>query len=279
MLRLCLIALLALVGVLTAERRAAGQSVAIAPQVLVLDARSRTASLVLVNQDGAPADVTLSFFYAYPETDADGAMRLRTFTSVEDTMPSAASWIRSYPDRLVLQPYERRAVRLLASPPPDLATREFWTRLMVSVRGRRVAVEGIGESSGISVGLDLEVRSVLGVFYRPTGLSTGLALGDLRTVVERDSLIVRARLTRRGNAAFVGSLTAVLRDERQKLRASATLPLGVYYELDPRIALPVSGLPPGRYELVVEAVTTRPDLPSRSLLQAAPIRVQRSLTL
>jgi len=268
------IALISLIGSVPA----AAQSVVVAPQMVVLDARSRTASVVLVNQEATPAEVTLSFFYGYPETDAEGTMRLRTFEVVLDSMPSSAEWIRSYPDRLVLKPYERRAVRLFANPPADLASREYWTRLMVAVRGRRLPVAGVA-GVGISVGLDLEVRSILGVFYRPADLSTGVALDDVRTALEQDTLVVRARLTRQGNAAFVGSLLATLRDERQQIVSTTTLPLGVYYSLEPRMLLPVGTLAPGNYELTLEAVSTRPDLSPQSLLPALPARAILSVRM
>jgi hypothetical protein len=46
----------------------------------------------------------------------------------------------------------------------------------------------------------------------------------------------------------------------------------VYYMLEPRFSLPVEGLPAGRYQLAVEAVSSRPDLPAEALLPTMPVR-------
>jgi hypothetical protein len=70
----------------------------------------------------------------------------------------------------------------------------------------------------------------------------------------------------------VGSLKATLRDRAGKALSSGLLPLGVYYTLEPRFSIPISGVPAGRYELSVEAVSSRPDLPADMLLATVPIR-------
>jgi hypothetical protein len=102
-----------------------------------------------------------------------------------------------------------------------------------------------------------------------------VSLERLRAQVEGDSLVGRTLLTRQGDAAFVGSLKAVLRDPAGKVRAQSQLPLGVYYALEPRFTLPVAGLPAGSYQLSVEAVSSRPDLAADLLLPTVP--VQRSV--
>jgi hypothetical protein len=95
--------------------------------------------------------------------------------------------------------------------------------------------------------------------------------------VEGDSIVGRALLTRRGEAAFVGSLKATLRDRAGRSVAESLLPLGVYYTLEPRFSLPLSGVAPGSYQLVLEARSSRPDLPASAMLAALP--VQRSMAI
>ncbi len=90
--------------------------------------------------------------------------------------------------------------------------------------------------------------------------------------MEGDSLVGRTLLTREGDAAFLGSLKAVLRDPTGKVRSQSLLPLGVYYAQEPRFTLPVAGLPAGSYELSVEAVSSRPDLAADLLLPTVPVR-------
>jgi hypothetical protein len=187
-------------------------------------------------------------------------------------MPSAASWVESFPRRLRMEPKSRATVRLLVSQPADRPPGEYWARVMIATKAGVLPVGGLPDSTGIQATLNIEVRSVVGLFYRVGTVTTGVAVDSLRATAQGDSLVGRVKLTRQGNAAFVGSIRAQLRDAGGQLRAERLLPLGVYYTLDPRFALPVRGLPPGRYELSVEALSSRPDLPSSLLLPTVPVR-------
>ncbi len=268
-----------LLGVAALPPRSVAQSLMVASPAVVIDGRSRTGSLTLINDGIAPAEVSVSTFCGYPVTDSIGRMYLRTFATVDDTMPCAATWLQSFPRRLRIDPKSRATVRLLATPPAGLEPREYWARVMVSAKAGQLPVSGIPDSSGVQASLALEVRSVVGLFYRHGDLRTGVTVEQVRAGVEGDSLVGRARLTRTGNAAFVGSLKVALLDGAGRLRGQTLLPLGVYYELEPRFSLPVTGLSPGRYDVVVEAVGSRPDLAADLLLPTVPVRQMLEVTL
>jgi P pilus assembly chaperone PapD len=252
--------------------RAAAQSLMVGSPAVVIDDRARTGALTLINDGIAPVEVSVSTFCGYPVTDSVGQMYLRTFAAVDDTMPCAAKWIQSFPRRLRVEAKSRATIRLLVTPPAALASGEYWARLMVAAKGGQAAVGGLTDTSFIQARLDLEVRSVVGLFYRKGSPHTSVALERLRAQVQGDSLVSRALLTREGDAAFVGSLNAVLRDPAGKVRSQTRLPLGVYYTLEPRFTLPVAGLPAGSYELSVEAVSSRPDLAADLLLPTVPVQ-------
>jgi hypothetical protein len=268
-----------LLALLLAPGRVCAQSLMVASPIVTIDDRTRTGLMVLINDGIAPLEASISTFYGYPVTDSLGQMYLRTFTQVDDTMPCAASWVQSFPRRLRIEPKSRATVRLLVTPPANLAPGEYWARVVVATKGGQVRVGGLADSSGIEAKLDIEVRSVIGLFYRVGAVKTGLALANLHTTEQGDSVIGRVTLTRQGSAAFVGSLKAQVRDAQGTVRAEQLLPLGVYYTLEPRFALPVAGLPPGRYQLAVEALSSRPDLPSNLLLSTVPVRASIEIGL
>ena len=243
---------------------AAAQGVMIAPHAIVIDARTRSGSVTLYNPTSEPAEVTVSVIFGYPVTDSAGNISLYAPEHPDSTAPSAAAWVQAFPRRLTVMPLERQLVRLLARPPASLPDGEYWARLVVATKGGAIPVAGV-DTSRISVGLNLEVRSVLGVYYRKGAVRTGLRVSGLRGAVEGDSLVTRVRLERQGNAAFLGTIHGTLVDSTGAVRAQLEMPLGVFTVLEPRLATAVGTLPRGRYKLRFLAEAVRADLPGLAL--------------
>ncbi len=250
----------------------AGQGVVIAPHAVFIDARTRSGAVLLYNPNTEPVEVAVSFFFGYPATDSAGSIVVRTVDHPDSTSPSAAGWIQAFPRRLTVPPLERQTIRLLASPAPSLADGEYWARLVISAKGVQLPVTGVADTARVRVGLTLEVRTIIGVFYRKGAVHTGVTVSGLRTAVVGDSLAVWARLTQQGNAAFIGRAHAVLADSAGKTVSEIKVPIGVYYTMEPRYALPIGALAPGRYQLRFELGTEREDLAPELVLPSPPVR-------
>ncbi|MGH7580490.1 MAG: fimbrial biogenesis chaperone, partial [Gemmatimonadales bacterium] len=240
---------------------ALAQGVLVAPHAVVIDHRSRSGSISLYNPGDEPSEVTLSTFFGYPVTDSAGAFELKTVERPDATMPSAATWVEAFPKRMLLGPKERQTVRLLARPPARLADGEYWARLVVSAKGGTVPITGVDDSSGVTVGLNLEVRTILPLQYRKGAVATSVRLSRLAATIEGDSLAVRMRLERMGTAAFIGTVRGVLADSTGQTVATLSSPVAVYYDVEPRLAaaLPGGRLAAGRYRLAVEVAAERED--------------------
>jgi hypothetical protein len=252
----------------------AAQGVLVAPHAVVIDHRTRSGALSLYNPGDAPAEISLSTFFGYPITDSAGEFDLRTVERPDPTMPSAAGWVEAFPKRMVLKPKERQTVRLLARPPAALNDGEYWARLVVAAKGGTVPVTGVDSSSGVTVGLNLEVRTVLPLQYRKGPVTTSARLSGLAAAWEGDSLAVRMRLERVGTAAFIGTVRGALVDSAGRTVTTFTNPVSVYYEVEPRLTavLPVPRPKPGRYKLRVEVAAEREDLAPETVLPARPVR-------
>jgi P pilus assembly chaperone PapD len=250
------------------------QGVLVAPHAVVIDHRTRSGALSLYNPGDAPAEISLSTFFGYPVTDSAGEFDLRTVERPDPTMPSAAGWVEAFPKRMVLQPKERQTVRLLARPPAALTDGEYWARLVVAAKGGTVPVTGVDSSSGVTVGLNLEVRTVLPLQYRKGAVATSVRLSRLATAVEGDSLVVRLRLERMGTAAFIGTVRGALVDSAGRTVTTFTSPVSVYYEVEPRLTAALPGGRPkaGRYRLRVEVAAEREDLAPETVLPSRPVR-------
>jgi P pilus assembly chaperone PapD len=255
-----------------AARSGAAQGVVIAPHAVYIDARARSASVLLYNPNPQPAEVTISTFFGYPVTDSLGRIVLDSVKVLDATMPSAAGWIQAFPRRLTVAPLERQTVRLLATPPPGLPDGEYWTRLVIAAKGGQVPITGVSDTAAVKVGLTLEVRTIIGVAYRKGPVRTGVAISRLRGRVVGDSVEVWSRLERQGNAAYVGTIHGTLVDSTRKVRGEFRAPIGVYYTMEPRYAAAVGALPPGRYWLMLELTTEREDLAPEVMLRSPAVR-------
>ena len=271
--------LFALVAVVAGFTRvAAAQGVLVAPHAIYLDHRTRSGSLTLYNPGADPVEITVSTFFGYPSTDSLGQFTIVTPDSVEAGMPSAAEWIDAFPRRMTLAPLQRQTVRLLARPPQGLADGEYWSRVLISAKGGVLQVAQ-ADSSGISVGLNLEVRSILPLIYRKGQLQTGLVLTDLRAGREGDSLRVRVRMERQGGAAYVGTARGALLDEKGNQVSKFEQPIAIYYTAEPFFMMPLARGTSGRYRLRLELSTERTDIAPELLLRAPVTRDSIDVTL
>src|SRR5207248_11156037 len=183
-----------------------------ASRAVLIGARARRGSVLLSNPRSAPVVASISLLFGYPVTDSLGRVALRTIDQPDSTMRSAAGWIQAFPRRLTVRPLERQTIRLLASPPPGLPAGEYWARLVIAARGGRAPGTGVTDTAAVKVGLTLEVRTIIGVYYRQGAVRTGVAMSNLRTALAGDSLVVRSRLVQQGNAPRMGTVQGVLTD-------------------------------------------------------------------
>lgn len=256
----------------------AAQGILIAPTTVIIDARSRSTSLLLVNPGDEPAEVEISSFFGYTVTDSAGRLQLHVPEHPDSGVTSAAEWIRVFPRRMTIEPKAQQTVRLLVSPPADLPDGEYWARLAVLARGGKVPITAAADT-GVTVGLSIEVRTLLPLLYRKGKVTTGVALSGLRAEREQDSVVVRGRFERQGNAAMIGTVRGELVDTAGRVRASFTQPISTYFSLEPRFTAPADSLPAGRYVMRMEVTPERRDLAPESLLQFRAVRDSAAVQL
>jgi hypothetical protein len=260
---------LALAGAVLAVSPVLLAAILVAPHAVFMDHRSRTGQVFLVNTGDAPEEVTIDLKYGYPATDSTGTVFIRLIEQPDSTEPSAAAWIRAYPRRAVLAPGQRQVVRLLATPPAGLPDGEYWSRIIATSRGSKVAV--VGGDSAISAGLSLELRTIISLSYRKGAVHTGVAVTDLRAIRQGDSLVVWFGAERQGNAAFLGTLTYQLVDATGKVRGEWETPVAIYYPLSRRYVFALDSVPAGPYTVRMNLTTARNDLDQKHILPAQPV--------
>jgi len=271
--------LLCVIVALFAPSVSMAQAILVAPQGVVLNNRERTGTVELYNPSTRAAEITIRPVYGHPTTTPDGDLTLSIIEQPDSSDRSAAGFVEAFPRRLVLQPNQRQTIRFLARPPVGLADGEYWARMIISSKDAEQAAGVTRDTTGVTVGLTLEVRTIIAVNYRNGAQRTGVQLGALTTVTTADSLVLRAPMQRIGTAAWIGLTTVRLRTDDGTVVATQTLQTAVYQSMSPRFAFDRTTLTPGRYRISVDLSSDRPDVTQGTLLRAPPQHGEAVITI
>jgi len=246
-------------------------AVTVTPTALYLDHRTRSATMTLYNPGTLPEEIEISFAFGYPRSDRDGNLDVMLLApdSVAPGEPSAAKWLRAFPQRLVLQPGQRQVVRILAQPPADLADGEYWARAMVLSRGGQPPIEQ--RQGDVTMMLSVETVIVASVNYRKGALTTGVAADSAFAMRTPDGLSVTMDLRRIGSAAYLGRLRLELVAPDGTVLADGEEQVAVYRDLRRRAYFPASLVVPAGSTVRYVLDTHRADLGPGNAISAPPV--------
>lgn len=248
---------------------AAIEAVYVSPTAVFMDDRAPSAQVTIGNAGDSPEEATVEIRFGFPDADSAGTPFVRMIDDPDSTYPSAADWVRAFPQRVLLQPKSQQVVRLLARPPAGLHAGEYWARLIVT--GQGVAPQVAGADTVVRAGLNLVIRLVASVNFRNGQVSTGVAVRDMTAEAEGDSLTVWTHMERKGNAAWLGTADFELVNQAGAVVRSWSSTLAVYVPMQRRFSFPLDSLAPGDYRVRLRLHTDRPDLPPERVLRSPAV--------
>jgi len=245
------------------------EAIYVAPTAVFMDDRSDATQVTIGNSGDTPEEATVELRFGFPDADSAGTPFVRMVDDPGPEYPSAADWIRAYPQRVRLAPKTQQVVRLLARPPADLPDGEYWSRLIVTGRGASIPVTSADTT--VRAGVNLVIRLVASVTYRKGKVTTGVAVRDLGAEADGDSLTLWAHLDRSGNGAFLGTADIELVNGGGSIVRRWSTALSVYVPMRRRFAFPLDSVAPGDYRVRLRLRAERPDLPAERVLPAPAV--------
>jgi P pilus assembly chaperone PapD len=235
----------------------AGQVLAgilVAPTVVVLSDKNRTARLDVNNPGTTPQEVTISFAWGLPESDSVGNVRVTLQdTNITDTK-SAIDWIKAFPRQIVIPPNGSQVIRFVVTPPKGLADGEYWGRVVVRSKEGQKEIPTALADGAITTKLNMIMQTAIMIKYRTGSLSSEVEVTSTNAQKTDSTVSVTIDLASKGNVSYVGVLTCRLLDANKKEVSRAQTDLAVYRELRRRMELPLKGST-GRYTVEVSVTT------------------------
>ncbi len=266
-------------GLLTAclaAMSSAGAGTLVYPHALFTSDSEPSAVFFVQNTGQVAVEVEVALSFGYPASDSLGGIHIKLIENPASTDPSAAAWVRALPRRMLIQPGEPQAVRILAQPPEDLGPGEYWCRVLVTARDQKPPrLQEISDE--IQVGLSLETRTIISLSYRRGAVTTGARLNGFSARMVDGTVVADLDLERVGNAAYLGRVNLELYNEQGESAGHWERVIAVYYDLRRSLRCPVPALRPGRYTLRVGLTTDRADIPAKDVIAAAPVEASTEL--
>lgn len=265
-----LIRLASLALALALTGRPAG-AVAVSPNALYIDGRTRSGLLTLVNTGSAAEEIEIGFAFGYPRSDSAGVVSVELVSSAPAGEPSAVPWLRAFPRRLRLAPGQRQVVRVLVQPGAAPTDGEYWGRMTITSRGGEPPITQ--QEGRVSFSVAVQTVIVAAVNFRQGKVTTGVAVEQATASVADSAVRLTLDLARQGNAAFLGRVTAQLLDRAGRPQGTPVAEdVAVYRSLRRVVVLPVpAGASLAGYAVRYAFDTVRPDLPPDAPLVARPV--------
>ncbi|HEX6134111.1 MAG TPA: hypothetical protein VFZ24_09110 [Longimicrobiales bacterium] len=246
---------------------AALRAVSVSPMSIFMSHSNRTGTITLYNPNPLPEEIEVSFAFGYPQSDSAGEVSVPLAEIAPAGEPSAVSWLRAFPRRLVLQPGQQQVVRILAQPPADLPDGEYWSRVLIVATGGRPPVEQQVQPD-VRVAISMRTIIVASLNYRKGRLSTGIAVTGAEAVRTAAGIQFTLDMERQGAAAYLGRIRVELLDGDGRVLHEEEDVVSVYRMLRRRFTVP-GGANVARVRYTLE--TERPELGQSNIISAPTV--------
>lgn len=269
LVRIFLVALVLIVGC-CGSRLIAGGMVTITPQFIFMDGTQRSIPVNVSNPSTETVEVWFEFRYGYNANDSANNVTVLMPDTVAPGEPSAASWIRAFPNRFTLGPQESQTIRLLVEAPPGVSAGEYWSRVLVVSKPMNGPTINGRPTRGTSI--QLIVKTGVPMLYRTGIVDTHIKLlrpPEFKT--DAKSFTIQLPLRREGNASYWGSIECQVKNSSGKQVLKQDFKVVVYKDFVLPMKMDRSELPAGDYTVTLISRTTRPDIKASYLIQSEPV--------
>jgi hypothetical protein len=246
--------------------------ISIAPSFVFIDQNSGVGNVFVSNNSDKAYEVGINFAFGYPGSNPEGDLIMIYNDSTAYDQYALDPIVRAFPRTFILKGHEQRTVRLQVIPKQKKVDGFYFTRMKVMAKPQTADLTE-AQSEGIGTKINFNFEQITAVFYHKGIVSTGVTVKDINVAQKDGKLVLLPHLVRTGNAPFLGSMFAKLKDANGKIVAESQSTTTVYFDEIRRLELKLDNVAPGTYTLVMNFETHRNDMLSGDLIQA-PATIQ-----
>ena len=265
-----------------ADAKRAGQ-LRIQPRLVLFSPAATHVTLQITNPLDSVAVVDLALRLTYPQVNAVGTLIPDSLgTTARALEHDMTHWVQGLPTHLTIAPHGTQSLVLTVAVPPAVQAGEYWTTLVATTRHVVLDISKFlhhlppAPSSNAQVSpepVTTDLVTTLPLVYRRGTLTAGLRLRQApNATMIGDSLVrVCLPLSVTGTAHADALLHVAVLPAAAGDTGAVLVPLSVYEDMAPCVALDVQALAPGPYTAAISITGDRPDLPAAARLPVPPL--------
>lgn len=253
-------------------------SVGVYPQTLFINAPNRSVAISASNPTDTRQEVWVDFRYGYPLVNDSGKFYINYADSLNPQEPNAVAWLTAYPRRFVLEARESQVIRVMVQFPIGIQPGEYWSRVVISSTPRRGTLPQT-PGGGLSTRIEYISQVDVPLQIRTGGVTTGLRIQGITSVVDSGKLKMGVDVSRMGNASFWGTMHFVLRDRDGRVTKKHDQHIAIFRDLVYPVIIDLEAVEQGVYILEVNVDNIRPGVAAQYRLKSDAVRFTYNLTI
>jgi hypothetical protein len=249
------------------------------PLYLFLNAPTRSVTISITNPLERSQEAWIEFRYGFPLPGDSNKFVMHYVDPPYTGEPSAVQWLKAYPERFVIGPKESQVVRILVRPPVGLQSGEYWARVVVSSADQNSPRPTTTPGGTYNTRLKYISQIDVPLHFRSGNATTGLAIRRVTPTISNGVLKLDIEVSRSGNAAYWGKMTATIKNHDGKIMKNENHPVAIYKDMVYPLWVDISTVPSGSYSLELLIANRRPGIQQSFLLKADPVRYNAEITI
>jgi len=214
----------------------------ISPYIVFLDAKNKYGTYTVYNETDETKEVTISFKFAYPVSDADGNITM--FYDTTNNSRSIADWVKAFPRKFTMSPRGKQIIRMTVDPPAGMNQGTYWTRIVTTSSSLKSVTDS---TTGISAKINFFFNQVTTAIYRNQRYDNKLEFRNLTTNTDTANVNIIAGFGASGDQPFFSKIEYKIYDSNNKAVIENMEYVAVYYDILKKFSFRLDGFKPGKY--------------------------------